>query len=256
MVQKRFALSTVGGDTVAAELRFGRGVRITNWTEQEQDSMRNLGLIALGLLVWQNVAPAQTNNSDPSAADRAATGVVGANGAVAVKEYTPLTASERWKNYLIGAFGPEALLRAAAGAGIRQWEGSPKEWGGGALAYGERVGNGYAEHIIRKTLESGAAAALHEDNRYFRSTDTGVWKRTRHAVTSVFVARNEAGQEHFAYTRFGSTLGAAFISRLWQPPSQDSSGNAMSSFGITIAADMGFNVVREFWPNRYRRHQP
>ena len=151
----------------------------------------------------------------------------------------------------MGAFGPGAVLRAAAAGGISQWEDTPKEWKQGSEAYGERLGNSLAEHVIRKTLESGAAAALHEDNRYFASTDTGFWKRTKHAVVSVFEARNEAGREHFAYSRFGAAVSASFISRAWQPPSETHAGDAAVNFGITMAVDMGWNVFKEFRPKRF-----
>ena len=64
---------------------------------------------------------------------------------------------------------------------------------------------------------------------------------------STFVTRNDAGHEHFAYSRFGSALGAAFISRIWQPPSRRGAGDGVNSFGVTMANDIGWNVFREFW---------
>lgn len=220
--------------------------------------MRTIAVVALGWMLSQSAAPAQTTQLDTTPADSSGTsggptGVVGGTGVALPPEYAPLTSSERWRSYFVGAFGPEAILRAAAGGGISQWEGTPREWRGGAEAYGDRVGNIFAEHVIRKTLESGAAAALHEDNRYFRSTETGFWKRSKHAIGSVFVARNEAGRQHFAYSRFGSAVSASFISRIWQPPSLNSSGDAAMNFGITIAVDVGWNMFREFRPNRLKR---
>src|SRR5262249_22363004 len=144
------------------------------------------------------------------------TGVVGVTSLNTAPEYKPLTASERWRLYFMSTYGPGAIARAVAVGGITQATGTPQEWGGGAKAFGERSGNVFAEHVIRKTLESGAAAALHEDNRYFRSTESGFFNRSKHAVWSVFVARNQAGEEHFGYSRLGATVGASFISRLWQ----------------------------------------
>ncbi len=220
--------------------------------------MRTSTVLVLGLLCWEAAAPAQTSNLVPPAdtpdSATAKTGVLGATGAITTPDYAPLTASERWRLYFISAFGPGAILRSAAAAGITQWDGTPKEWGYGADAYGERFGNYFAQYIMLKTLESGAAAALHQDDRYFRSTDTGFWKRTKHAVTSVFVARNEAGKEQFAYAHVGATLGTAFISRIWQPRSEDSAGDAAVSFGANMAADMGWNVFKEFCPKRFRRN--
>jgi hypothetical protein len=224
--------------------------------------MRNLRLTTIGLMLWQSAAVAQTARIampafESSAADNGATGVLGSTGALTTPEYVPLTASERWKLYFVGAFGPKAIVSSAAAGGIRQWENSPKDWKGGAEAYGERFGNSYAEHIIRGTIEFGGATAMHEDNRYFRSTETGFWRRSKHALTSVFVARNNAGREHFAYSRFGSAVGTSFISRIWQPPSTNTSGDAAVNFGVTIGIDAGWNVFREFWPDltrHFKRH--
>jgi hypothetical protein len=179
--------------------------------------------------------------------------VIGGAGAKLTEDYAPLTASERWRLYFRSTFGPGAILRAAASGGVAQATNTPKEWHGGAEAYGERVGNSFAEHIIRKTLESGAAAALHEDNRYFRSTETGVWKRSKHILASLFVARNQVGQEHFAYSRFGGAAGAAFISRIWQPHSKNTSGDAAVNFGLTMGVDLGWHAWKEFAPKRFRR---
>jgi len=221
--------------------------------------MRNPGLLALGLLLWQSAAPAQTQYSatalaEAPKADTRATGVVGSTVSVTIREYVPLTTSERWKRYFVAALGPEAILNSAASAGILQWENTPKEWGGGAQAFGERFGNSMAQHVMRTTLEFGASAALHEDNRYFRSTDTGFWRRTKHAIASTFVAHNNAGGTHFAYSRFGSAAGASFISRIWQPRSTNSAGDGAVNFGTSIGVDVGLNLVREFLPRGVTKH--
>jgi hypothetical protein len=159
--------------------------------------MQKLAIIAAGLILGHNVALAQANNFNAPPAETTGTvdsqtGVVGST-ALAKPEYIPATSSEKFRHYLISTFGPAAVARAIASGGIAQGENTPKEWGGGAQAFGERIGNSYAEHVIRKTLEFGGAAILHEDNRYFYSTETGFLKRSKHAVSSVFVARNEAG---------------------------------------------------------------
>lgn len=221
--------------------------------------MRSLGLVSLALVLWQSAAPAQITNNAMAMADRpkmdaGATGVVGSTGSVTIREYLPLTNSERWRRYLLGAFGPGAILTSAASGGIRQWENTPKEWRGGAEAFGDRFGNSMAEHVMRETLEFGASAALHEENRYFRSTDTGFWRRTKHAIASTFVAHNNAGGTHFAYSRFGSAAGTAFISRIWQPRSANSAGDGAVNFGTAIGLDVGLNFVREFLPRGVTKH--
>ena len=220
--------------------------------------MRSSAILIFGLLCWQSAAGAQTINNnivpDEGSSDRAAkTGVIGGESSINRSTYAPPTMSERLRMYVVSAFGPQAILRAAAGAGIAQWDNTPKEWKQGSEAYGERFGNVLAEHVIYKTLEAGASAVLHEDDRYFLSTDTGFGKRLKHAVGSAFVTRNPAGEDRFAYARFGAALGSAFISRAWQPPSKNSAGDAAVTFGINMAVDMGWNVFKEFRPKRLGR---
>ncbi len=171
-------------------------------------------------------------------------------------EFEPMTRSERLAHYVTGLVDPESIFRALASGGIRQAEGSPKEWGGGAQGYSYRVGDSFARHVIRNTLEYGASAALHEDNRYFASGQQGFARRTKYAVASTFLARRDNGERRISFSRLGGEAGAAFISRIWQPRSTTSAGDGATSFGISMATAVGFNVFREFWPDlrgRFRK---
>lgn len=168
-------------------------------------------------------------------------------------EFVPMTRSERLREYLTGTFSLGSLGGAMAHAGLDQWRDNPKEWGSDGGGFAQRFGNAYAKHIIRRTLEAGAAAALHQDDRYFASGETGVWRRTKYAIASTFLARRDDGRRTFAAARIGSAAGTAILSRTWQPPSTSDFNSAASSFGITVASDVGTNVVREFWPDLKRR---
>ena len=167
--------------------------------------------------------------------------------------FTPMTRYERLGNYVSGIASYEAVVTAAAGAGLAQATNTPKEWGGGAEAFGDRVGNVFAQHVIRETLEYGISAALHEDNRYFASRETGFLRRTKYAVMSTFLARRDDGSRTFSFSRIGGAAGAGFISREWQPPSTTSAGDGATAFGFNMASQVGFNVFREFWPDMKRR---
>jgi len=167
-------------------------------------------------------------------------------------EFSPMTRYERFENYATGLVSLESIFTSAAGAGIEQAVNSPKEWGGGAEAYGWRVGNVFAQHVIRETLQYGLSATLHEDNRYFASQLNGFFPRVKYAVMSTLLARRDNGSRTFSFSRIGGAAGGAFISREWQPHSTNSAGDGAEAFGITIGAQMGFNVFREFWPDMKR----
>ena len=69
---------------------------------------------------------------------------------------------------------------------------------------------------------------------------------------STLLARRDNGSRTFSFSRIGGAAGGAFISREWQPHSTNSAGDGAEAFGITIGAQMGFNVFREFWPDMKR----
>ena len=164
-----------------------------------------------------------------------------------------MTRGERFSDYLGSVASYKTVLRAAVAAGIEQANGTPGEWGGGAEGYGLRIGNTFAYNMIKRTVEYGMSAALHEDNRYFASGETGFFRRTKYAVKSTFLARHNDGSQFISFSRFGGAAGAAFISRSWQPRSTTSAGDGAVSFGITMGADVGINVFHEFWPDLKRR---
>jgi hypothetical protein len=164
-----------------------------------------------------------------------------------------MTRSERFSRYLRGIADIESVTRAAVSSEIGQATRTPKEWGRDSGGYGQRIGNAYAQHVIHRTLQYGISAALHEDNRYFPSDQTGFFHRTGYAMTSSLLARHDDGSRSLSFSRIGSAAGTAFISRAWQPQSTSNAGDAATSFGITMATDMALDIFREFWPD-LKRH--
>jgi len=211
------------------------------------------------LALVDGIDPVQSSTGSELAGDATAQDRVGEEAAQAeaasteADEFAPMTDSERLRNYLTGTFGPAALERTAASAELMQLRDIPIEWGRNPSKYGVRLGSAFAQHFIRGTLQYGVSSALHEDNRYQRSGRNGIWKRTGYAISSTFLARRPNGRRRFSLSKVGSAGGAAFISRAWLPGSIATAGAGASSFGLTIAFDVGSNVFREFWPD-LKRH--
>jgi hypothetical protein len=174
--------------------------------------------------------------------------------APAPTEFQPMTQKERFHHFVAGTFNAESVLRAAAGAAILQATNTPAEWGQGGDGYARRFGNGYAQHIMRQTIAYGAADLLHEDNRYLPSERTGAMPRLKYAVESTFLARKDDGTRRLSYSRLGSVFAVAFISRDWQPPSNNDTQSALMSVGTVLGSEVGFNVAREFLPKVFHRH--
>jgi hypothetical protein len=164
-------------------------------------------------------------------------------------QFQPLTAKERLKVYAKDLLSPFHFMMAGASAGITQLQNVPPEWGQGAEGYARRLANYYAYATTSSMLQMAGEDLLHEDNLYYGSGEHGVWKRVKYAVKSSVLARGSDGTQHLSISQIGSTAGAAFISRLWQPRSNDSAGDGAVSFGISMATNAGVNVIREFLPD-------
>jgi len=168
---------------------------------------------------------------------------------------TTLTESRRFHLYLLSTVGPVPILAEAAGAGIGQWENSPKEWGQGWGAYGERFGSNLAYNGVRGTITYGTSIFFHEDNRYYASHKHGLWARTRYAVLSTVTARNPEGETTFSISSVTGIVGASAIASLWGPDSWKGAGNISRNAGVSFGATAGFNLVREFLPDFLHRQQ-
>jgi hypothetical protein len=176
-------------------------------------------------------------------------------GMVGPSDTGPLTEKKRFDLYVASTVGPIPLLGEAVGAAVSQWENSPKEWGQGWGAYGERFGSNLAYNGVRQTVTYGTSFLFHEDNRYFASRAHGFWGRTGYAVLSTVRARHPDGGQAFSISAVSGVVAASAISSIWGPSSWKGAGNIAENAGISFATTAAFNVVREFLPDIFHRHK-
>jgi hypothetical protein len=218
--------------------------------------VRRIGFFCL-LLAFAPCGAAQSGNSADRAVPSPATEQAGVLdkvlGLVAAAPAAQPAHRETLKEFLMSAVGPVPLVGEAAGAGIGQWANWPQEWGQGWGAFGKRYGSNLAYNGIRQSITWGASAALGEDTRYFASSQSGFWPRTKHALAATFMARHADGSDTFSFSSTAGVLGAAAITSVWGPASWKGPGNIAESAGISFASTAGFNVVREFLPDIFHR---
>jgi hypothetical protein len=161
----------------------------------------------------------------------------------------PLTFGERLKIYGRSFIQPESVIGPALGAGIGQWRDTPPEWGQGAGAYGTRFASGFGRSVISRTIALGVATADHEDSRFIPSSETGIWRRTRHAIVGTFVSRTPTGGSMPAFSRFAGAYSAGFIANAWEPRSQNDAGHALERGSTALLSSVGWHIFEEFWPD-------
>jgi len=161
----------------------------------------------------------------------------------------PLTKKEKFVFYLKSTYGPSSIMRSAAGAGLSQARDSTPEWGQGMEGYGRRLGSKFAQHAVKRTIQLGVGAMLHEDPRYYASGRVGFLPRTGYAVSRAFMVRKDDGSTGPAIGRLTGAFGGALISRTWHPESDRTVRSGLESGAVSIGVDMGFQVLHEFWPD-------
>lgn len=150
-------------------------------------------------------------------------------------------------------YSPTAILGVALYAGALQEDGSPREWGQGAGAYGKRFASTLAWSGIHSALAFGLDSTLHQDPRYFQSGQTGFWRRTGHALRGTLLTRTDSGGETLSTWRIGSAYGAAFLSNEWYPDRLNTVRWGLIDGSVTLGFALAGNLGAEFWPDIKRR---
>jgi hypothetical protein len=164
----------------------------------------------------------------------------------------PLTFDQKFQIYIKQTYSLPSLIVPAALAGIDQATDSPKEWGEGRAAYGRRLGTVRGRFQFRNVCAFGVGAMLHEDPRFLPSGQHGTWLRTKYVLVHTLVARTDSGGQQPAFATFAGALGSGFFPNLWLPPSENSTGHALTRSAVSLGMDMGMNMGIEFGPDDRR----
>jgi hypothetical protein len=167
-----------------------------------------------------------------------------------LKNVKRMSSGEKWKLGTAEAFGPASFLLAGATAGIGQADNKFPSWGQGAEGFGKRYGAALADRVIDDYLTAAVfPILLHEDPRYFRMGHGAFIRRLGYAVGRIGVTRTDAGSSRANYSEFLGTAVAAGISNVYYPAAQRTIGNTAQTFGMQLATDALFDVMKEFWPD-------
>ena len=161
----------------------------------------------------------------------------------------PLDVTEKLEYHVKNACGPMSIVGDAAYAAILQADDAPLEWKQGGAAFGKRVASMVAWSGIRNALAFGLDSPLHEDPRYFRSSGTGFWRRSGHALRGTLLTRTDSGGETLSIWRVGSAYGSAVLSNLWYPDRLNTARLGFIQGSATLGLDLLGNIGREFWPD-------
>jgi hypothetical protein len=149
---------------------------------------------------------------------------------------------------------PVTFLGAAFNAGIDQAEDTDHSFGQGAAGYSKRFAAEYVDNASSEFFKDFAYPSIFsEDPRYYRLGRGTPKKRLAHALEHAVIAHREDGSYMFNFSEWLGTTSAVALGDVYHPDNRPGVGPAAENVGIGIATDMGYDVLREFWPEIARK---
>jgi hypothetical protein len=145
----------------------------------------------------------------------------------------------------LDASGPGALAQSAVSDGHHQLTYFPKERGQGVAGYSAAR----TPTLAYSALGIRPDTVLPKDPRYPRSSDSGLWRRTKDAIRATIFTRTDSGGGPLATWRFGSLYDASSSNKWWYPDQLKAMNVGLEQGSAQIAFDLRLDLRSEFWPD-------
>lgn len=165
-----------------------------------------------------------------------------------------LEPKEKFLLFVQDTLDPITFLSVGFNAGIDQAVDADHTFGQGAAGYGKRFGADFADAANAGFFKDFAYPAIFsEDPRYYRLSQGSGGKRLLHAAAHLFLAHQESGKHMFNFSEWLGTSSAVVLSNVYHPGNKRGFAPAAESVGFGFANDVGFDILREFWPDIARK---
>ena len=156
--------------------------------------------------------------------------------------------------FLHDSVDPETFLAAGFDAGISQAKNDDAPFGQGGKGYAKRFGAEYTDEVqFRFFKEFAYPTVFSEDPRYYRLGQGPPGRRFLHAVVHSVVAYRDNGAPMFNFSEWMGEVSAVSVSNLYHPGARRGAGPAAENIAFDVALDIGYDELREFWPEIARK---
>jgi hypothetical protein len=169
-------------------------------------------------------------------------------------ELCSLEIKDKFLLFVRGSFDPIIFLSSGFNAGISQAQNDDPTFGQGTAGYAKRFGAAYADQATSRFFKDFAYPTIfREDPRYYRLAQGTGRQRFLHAIEHSVVAHTDHGNRMFNFSEWLGTLSAVSLGNIYHPGNKRGVGPTAEGVSIAVASDMGFDVLREFWPEISRK---
>jgi hypothetical protein len=165
-----------------------------------------------------------------------------------------LEIKDKFYLFLRDSIDPATFLSAGFNAGISQAENDDPSFGQGGAGYAKRFAASFTDEAqFRFFKEFAYPTIFSEDPRYYRMGQGPARLRFLHAVKHSVVAYKDNGKPMFNFSEWLGEISGTSVSNLYHPGSQRGFSPAARSIATDVALDIGYDELREFWPEIARK---
>jgi len=144
---------------------------------------------------------------------------------------------------------PISYLSSAFNAALDHATNQDPTFGKGSAGYAKRFRTDFASQTTARFLMDFAYPAIFsEDPRYYRLGRGRPRTRLFHAVEHTFVAHRDNGARMVNFTEWLGTTTAVVVNHAYHSGNERGFGPTAQEVGYSVGMNMGFDVLREFWP--------
>jgi hypothetical protein len=153
---------------------------------------------------------------------------------------------------------PVAFINATFDAGLDQAQNNQHTFGRGFTGYLDRFGANMAGQSSSNFFKDFLYPTIFsEDPRYYRLGRGGNGHRIVHAMSHVVVAHNVNGNAMFNFSYWLGGVSVDVLSNTYLPDNRRGVAPVAENLSIGMAQDMGYDILREYWPEIARKfHLP
>jgi hypothetical protein len=165
-----------------------------------------------------------------------------------------LDLEDKFLLFVRDSFDPVTFIASAFNAGLDQAENRDPSFGQGGAGYSKRFAASFADQASFKFFRDFAYPSIFsEDPRYYRLGDGSRGRRFLHALDHAFVAHRDTGARMFNFSEWLGTTSFVTLSNVYHSGNERGVAPAARLVGYNIGEDMGFDILREFWPEIARK---
>jgi hypothetical protein len=165
-----------------------------------------------------------------------------------------LSASDKFHMFVESTSDPLNYVGAAWDAATAQLDKDDPSYQMGASGYGKRFSAAVTDNATGDFFGIFLYPALfRQDPRYYRLGQGSTQSRLGHALAHRFVTQSDSGNLMPNYSEWFGTVSSKALSNLYHPGNPRGFGPTASRVGYSVANDMAWDVLREYWPEIARK---